>query len=28
MPVYDGYQYILRLVDHLSLYGFVGSNII
>jgi len=24
MPVFEGYRYILRVVDHLSLYGFVA----
>ncbi len=25
MPTYFGYHYILRVVDHLSNYGFVGK---
>ncbi len=25
MPSYLGYRYILRVVDHLSNYGFVGK---
>jgi len=31
LPVYDGYQYILRVVDHLSLHGLIapiGSNML
>ncbi len=25
MPSYLGYRYILRVIDHLSTYGFVGT---